>query len=302
MKKFDVVLLTDHRYVSPKKDDQYTKNVLKEDGLVEKALNNQGLTTTKKDWNDSNFDWESTQIALFRTTWDYFDQFPNFRIWLDKVKEKCSLINSYQQINWNLDKHYLNDLKNWGVTTPKSIFIKKNSKKNLIEICNENNWNEIVIKPTISGAARHTYRLTIEKLNEFELKWQELIKHEDFIIQEFQENIIKKGEVAVMLFGGEYTHSVLKKAKTGDFRVQDDFGGSVYDYHPSKEMIELAKKSIKKLTPTPAYARVDIIWDNNNQLAVSELELIEPELWFRFNEKAADLLASKVKEFLKNLN
>ncbi len=300
MKKFDVVLLTDHRYVAPKKDDQYTKNVLKEDGLVEKALNNQGLITTKKDWNDANFDWESTKIALFRTTWDYFDQFSNFRIWLDNVKDKCSLINSYQQINWNLDKHYLNDLKNWGISVPKSIFIKKNSKQNLNKICVENKWEEIVVKPTISGAARHTYRLNIKKLEGFELKWQELIKNEDFIIQEFQKNIIKKGEVAVMLFGGEYTHSVLKKAKTGDFRVQDDFGGSVTNYQADKEMIGLAKKAIKKLTPTPSYARVDIIWDNNNQLAVSELELIEPELWFRFHKKAADLLALNVKELLKN--
>ena len=301
MKTFDVVLLTDHRYVSPKENNQYIKNVLTEDGLVEKALNKLGLRTTKKDWNDSDFDWDSTHIALFRTTWDYFDQFPNFNNWLEKVKTKCTLINTYEQIRWNLDKHYLNDLKKWGVHIPKSEFIKRNSNISLEETSSNNNWYEIVIKPTISGAARHTYRLKNEEIKNFESKWENLISNEDFIIQEFQNNIIEKGEVAIMLFGGQYTHSVIKKAKSGDFRVQDDFGGSVENYQPSKEMIALAKKAIKQLKPTPAYARVDIIWDNESKIAVSELELIEPELWFRFNESAADKLAAEIKDFLKNL-
>jgi hypothetical protein len=39
------------------------------------------------------------------------------------------------------------------------------------------------------------------------------------------------------------------------------------------------------------YARVDAIWDNNNNICVSELELIEPELWFRFFPKAAESFA-----------
>jgi len=272
LKTFDVVLLTDHRYVSPKENNQYIKNVLTEDGLVEKALNKLGLRTIKKDWNDSDFDWDSTHIALFRTTWDYFDQFPNFNNWLEKVKTKCILINTYEQIRWNLDKHYLNDLKKWGVHIPKSEFIKRNSNISLEETSSNNNWDEIVIKPTISGAARHTYRLKIEEIKNFESKWENLISNEDFIIQEFQNNIIEKGEVAIMLFGGQYTHSVIKKAKSGDFRVQDDFGGSVENYQPSKEMIALAKKAIKQLKPTPAYARVDIIWDNESKIAVSELD------------------------------
>jgi glutathione synthase/RimK-type ligase-like ATP-grasp enzyme len=299
LEKFDVVLLTDSRYVSPNESNEYIDNVLKEDGLVEKALKNLGLKTTKKDWNDPNFQWNSTRLALFRTTWDYFDQFPTFKDWLDKVREECLLINSYNQISWNLDKHYLNDLKNKGIPIPESIFIKKGTVKSLKEIIKKS-WNEIVIKPTISGAARNTFRLKTSELNSFDKKWIGLIQNEDFIIQEFQNNILEKGEVALMLFGGEYTHSVIKRAKLGDFRVQDDFGGSVESYQPSIEMIDLAKQTISKIDPIPTYARVDIIWDNSDQLVVSELELIEPELWFRFNESSADKLAISVKEFLKN--
>ena len=49
-----------------------------------------------------------------------------------------------------------------------------------------------------------------------------------------------------MLFGGNFSHSVIKKAKQGDFRVQDDFGGSVEKYNPSSQMIDLAKKTIEE--------------------------------------------------------
>ena len=36
-------------------------------------------------------------------------------------------------------------------------------------------------------------------------------------------------------------HAVLKKAKAGDYRVQDDFGGSVEDYFPMMMKLNLLK-------------------------------------------------------------
>ena len=302
MKEFDVVLLTDSRYVNPTKIDPYIKNVLNEDDLVIKGLEKLNLRTIKKDWNDSNFNWSSTQSAIFRSTWDYFDQFSNFRNWLDLVKDQCYLINPYGQINWNLDKHYLLDLQKQDLPIVESIFVSKKTKLNLETISKNKNWKEIVIKPTISGAARHTYLLKKDEIKNFQDKWLSLTNDEDFMVQEFQKNILNSGEIAVVLFGGEYSHSVLKKAKKGDFRVQDDFGGSVERINPSLEIIELAEKTVKSLKTTPLYARVDIIFDNDNNPVISELELIEPELWFRFKEESAYKLAALVKDFLNNLN
>ena len=105
-----------------------------------------------------------------------------------------------------------------------------------------------------------------------------------------------------MLFGGEYSHAVLKKAKKGDFRVQDDFGGTVQKITPSKNIIALAQKTVQKLHPIPLYARVDIILNNENEAVVMELELIEPELWFRFKEESAEKLGILVKEFINKLD
>ena len=294
MKKYDVVVLTDSRYVNPLETNTYISNVLREDELVINALKEKNLSVVKKDWNDSIFDWETTRSILFRSTWDYFDKFELFKKWFNKTKNKCLMINSAETIEWNIDKHYLLDLQEHQIPIPNSEFIQRRSSIDLLELMQKKNWNEIVVKPTISGAAKNTYRLKKGEINQFNPSWEKLIYQEDFIIQEFQNNVITEGEVAMIVIGGKFTHAVLKKAKEGDFRVQDDFGGSIAIYNPSKEMVKLAEKCTRILTPIPSYARVDIIWDNFRDLAVSELELIEPELWFRLNPNAAQKLAQHV--------
>jgi glutathione synthase/RimK-type ligase-like ATP-grasp enzyme len=296
MKKYDVVILTESRYVKPEIIDDYVQNVLTEDGLIYDELKKLGLEVTRKDWDDKEFNWENAKILLIRSTWDYFHRFREFKEWINKVKLKSTLINSYEQINWNFDKHYLKDLQQNNINIPASIFIKKGSTKTLQEHMKNNNWDCIVIKPTISGAGRHTYKVDNSNVSDINKNFLKLIQEEDYIVQEFQKNIISKGEVAVVLINGEYTHAILKLAKKGDFRVQDDFGGTVHDYEPNKDMINFAQESIKNLNPTPVYARVDIIWDNNDKMAVSELELIEPELWFRNNPSAAVKIAKVLKE------
>ena len=84
-----------------------------------------------------------------------------------------------------------------------------------------------------------------------------------------------------MLINGAYTHAVLKNAKKGDFRVQDDYGGTFINHVASVEEIALAKQVINACEEVPLYARVDLLEDNHGALALAELEIFEPELWFR---------------------
>jgi hypothetical protein len=101
-----------------------------------------------------------------------------------------------------------------------------------------------------------------------------------------------------MLFGGTFTHAILKKAKAGDFRVQDDFGGTVHSYDPSPAEIAWAEQVVALCDPLPVYARVDAIWDKKQEPALAELELIEPELWFRYHPEAAEKLADALTKYL----
>ena len=291
---YDVVILTDHRYENPKKIDWYIQQVLTENKLLKKELELLGLNVIIKDWNSKKFDWSKAEYAIFRSTWDYFDNFKLFSNWLEKNKYEIKFINSLEIIKWNLDKVYLLELEEKGLNIAPTILIKKNQHTTLKKLFEDTGWQEAVLKPTVSGAARHTYRINRNSYNDYEEIFKGLICNEDFLFQEFIKNIISKGELSLIVIGGKYTHAVKKTAKKGDFRVQDDHGGKVEVYYASDKEIEFAEQCINLCLEMPLYARVDIAYDNNNELSLVELELIEPELWFRNNKKSAKLLAEEI--------
>jgi len=136
-------------------------------------------------------------------------------------------------------------------------------------------------------------------LAKHEAMFEELIPKEEMSFQPFVNSIVKVGKPRLMVMDGKYTHAVHKIAKKGDFRVQDDFGDTVKDFDASPEQISCAEKAVKACDPQPMYARVDVVFDNANQLAISELELIEPELWFRQCYQAAAVLANGITRFIK---
>ncbi len=299
---YDIVILTDPRYLSTNPNNVYVQNVLLEDKLIADALEKNGLNVTRKSWDDQGFDWKTTNCALFRATWDYFDRFEEFSKWLKRVSDQTNFINSKKLIDWNIDKHYMQDLESNGVKIPKTLFIEKETKTTLTATCCEfktkfnSDAKSFVLKPCVSGAARHTYKIDADQISGLESIFQEMIASEAMMLQEFQQNIVTHGEISMMVFNGRFTHAVLKIAKDGDFRVQDDFGGTIHTYDPSQEEIGFAEKVVKAAPEMPLYARVDIFKNNQGNWALAELEIFEPELWFRLNPKAAEILAQHIKE------
>jgi len=294
MSKFDVVILTESRYLNPEKVNDYIQNILTEEGLLLKALEKHGLSVIRKDWADPDFDWGSTKCAIFRSTWDYFDRFEEFETWLENVEGETMFINPISQIKWNIDKHYLSELADKGIRIVQTVFIKKGETDSLSSLIRKTGWEDVILKPTVAGAARHTYKLNTENITDHESIFSELIAKEDMMLQPFQHSIVTKGEVSFMMMGGKFTHAILKKAKSGDFRVQDDFEGTVHNYEAIPEEIYFAESVIKACEPLPFYGRVDVMWDNDDERAVSEVELIEPELWFREFPEAADVLGGEI--------
>lgn len=300
MFKFDVTLLTSSKFLSAEKDDWYVNNILEDDRLLTKALEKRGLKVTRTNWDNPVFNWSETQYVIFRTPWDYFNRYDEFAEWLEKASEVTTFINPVEIIRWNIDKHYMLDLQNAGITIPPTIFIEPGDKRTLAQIAFDAGWDEFILKPAISGGAWHTYRLNKDNITEHEGIFKELIADKSLLLQEFQNNITVKGEISFMLFGGSFTHSVLKKTSGGDFRVQDDWGGTVHDYSPSDEEIRFAQQVVEKSRPGIAYARVDVMRDNRDELSLIELELFEPELWFRKHPPAAEIFADLImNKFIK---
>lgn len=298
----DVALLTERRYeanVAPE-GDWYRANILRDDELLQAALARRGLTSVRVDWARADVDWTRFRCAVFRTTWDYFDRFDQFSRWLTYVQTRTRLCNSAALVRWNMDKHYLADLERRGVPVVPSHFIERGSALDLAALLDTTGWGDAVIKPCVSGAARHTYRLNVQKAKEVQATIQPLVASEAFLMQPFMRDIVETGEDTLMVFNGRCTHAVRKIAKPGDFRVQDDHGGTVHAVEPTAEQIELALAATKACEPAPAYGRVDMVRDNDDKLAVMEVELIEPELWLRRHPPAADNFADAIAATLED--
>jgi glutathione synthase/RimK-type ligase-like ATP-grasp enzyme len=214
------------------------------------------------------------------------------------VQAQTRLVNDAATVRWNLDKHYLADLEARGVPVVRSRFVERGAAVHLRELLGETGWAEAVVKPCVSGAARHTYRVNAANADYVNGVVRPLLESEALILQPFEPAVVEHSEDSLMVVGGRHSHAVRKVAKAGDFRVQDDHGGTTSPYQPTAGQVELAERVIASCRPVPAYGRVDLIHDALGRDAVMELELVEPELWPRNRPEAAAELAAAIGQLL----
>lgn len=296
--RWDVCLITEPRFLERVPGDEYIGNIFLDEDALRESLSAHNLRCIRVSWDDPHFEWASACVSVFRTTWDYFERLDEFLGWFEKTQNLTRFLNNPVLIKWNLNKGYLWDLASRGIPVPPGFYLAAGSGSDLCDLCRHSGWKKFVLKPAVSGTARHTYLFELEEAGSLLPVFESLNKSEAMILQEFQESILVQGEVSLVMLGGKFSHAVRKRAKQGDFRVQDDFGGTLHPCEPEPQEIWLAEQALRHCPELPLYARVDLIRDKENQPCISELELIEPELWFRRHPEAAlqmaQLIASEV--------
>ena len=111
-------------------------------------------------------------------------------------------------------------------------------------------------------------------------------------MQPFIENIITEGEYSLIFFKKKHSHTLLKKPKKNDFRVQEEHGGKLQLItNTDKKMLKFAKNIIDKLPNESLYSRIDLVRNKRSYLLM-EIELIEPSLYFNLNPEAAYTFSS----------
>ena len=297
----DVVILTEDRYVQPDTRNWYENNIATEDGLVADALSACGLRVARRSWSDPDMDWQRTRSALFRSTWDYFDRFAEFSPWFDRVETHTRLFNDAATLRWNMDKHYLADLEAAGVAIVPTVYVERGAHRTLASIMAARGWTEAVFKPVVSGAARLTYRIDAQHLAEHEALFAQCVAQEAMMVQAFEPAIVEHGELSLIVIDGLTTHAIRKTAKSGDFRVQDDHGGTVHAHTPAADERAFAEAAVRACPSLPLYARVDFVRRGPGDFRLMELELVEPELFFRFHPPAAQALGEALARRLEQV-
>ncbi len=180
-----IALLTERRYAAntAAPDDWYLGNILRDENLLIAALAELGIAAERVDWSRADVDWSAYPLAVFRTTWDYFDRFAEFAPWLARVRTMTRLCNDAATIHWNMDKHYLADLEARGLPVVPSAVRRTRHDVAAARAARNRGLDEAVIKPTVSGGARYTYRVNRASAAEIQAIVQPLLAAEAFLVQ-----------------------------------------------------------------------------------------------------------------------
>lgn len=284
-----VALLTESRYLAPQPGVAYVENIFLEDRLLSEALAHNGASVERVDWADDSVNWGRFSAAIFRTTWDWSDRLPAFRSWLDGMP--APLLNDRRLAAWNLDKHYLVELAGRGVPIVPTHIVERGQPQSLASVLSRAGWSDAVAKPALSAGGRETWRVGPVTAAD-EARFARLVAVEPMLVQPFVADVLEGGELSIVVIDGVATHAVRKRAAPGEFRVQDDFGGSVVIADAASDELEVAERAVAACPFPPLYARVDLVRGPRGEPWLSELEVVEPELFLRFHPAAAERLAA----------
>jgi len=264
----------------------YDTNTVDEDALLSNLLEELGISYELLAWSDPDVDWSRFTHVLIKSTWDYFDYYPEFLVWLDKLEAlETSVLNPVATLRWNSSKNYLLELKAKGNPCVAGQILPKGSITTLEALHDALGFETLVVKPLVSGGAKNTLKITRGAGKELEDKIASLLQEEDFLVQPYIPEIVAVGEYSLIFFNGVFSHAVLKSPAVDDFRVQHYYGGTIQEITPDSKMLASAQVLVADFAKDSLYARVDgVVIDGVFHLM--ELELIEPYLFLGLSEKA----------------
>ena len=273
------------------------EGVLTERPLWE-ALTERGADFERPDWEDEEVDWASFDVVVVRTTWTYHHARERFLRWVEGVAAVTALYNTKEVLAWNSEKSYLKDLDAAGVPVAPTEWFARGETVDLARVMDERGWTSGLIKPLVGAVASDTHRLregedSVPAAEEF---LNDRLQGQAMMLQPYLSRVETEGEVSVMLIHGEPTHSVRKLAVAGDYRVQDEHGGTEHLVDLDPSLVALSKRalSVAPGEEPPLYARVDFLFDDEGGAVVNELELVEPMLFFQHHPIAAAVFADAI--------
>lgn len=268
-----------------------------DDRLLVEQLKRREVKVNPAVWN-SHESWHCFDAVIIRSCWDYQFKPDEFLGWVREV-EGCGvpLWNPARVVEWNIDKAYLKNLEELGARVIPTVWLDRSSAGNLNAILEAHDWEEAVVKPSISASAHRTEVVSRETSASKQGSLEEMLVSSGALIQKFVPEIRTNGEWSFIFFAGTFSHAVLKHPQQGDFRVQQRFRGYVNQASPSVCLIRQSKRIVDLVEGPILFARVDGI-EIDGELYLMELELIEPSLFLEEEVSSAQRFADAIVSLL----
>ena len=256
------------------------------DELLIPFFNDNGWSVETISWHSQSENWDRFDYVIVRSTWDYQQHPEAFLACLTQIDaSRAPLLNPLPLMQWNIEKHYFKDLQDKGVPIVSTRWSNAFNNSVIDEAFSHFHCDTVVVKPTLSANADDTFKLSVSNWHEQQQALSDTFNQRDFMIQPFLNSVVEEGEYSLFYFGGKYSHAIKKVPQKGDFRVQEEHGGSLHPIAVDEEQLDIAQKALSAMPCEALYARVDLVRQGSGW-AIMELELIEPSLYFNLDEQS----------------
>ncbi len=266
-------------------------NGSEDDQVLITAMRAAGLDPVPVVW-DAPAEWSAFDAVILRSIWDYHLKYARFLAWLHELdRTRVPVHNSTDLVRWNADKSYMLELEQRGVRITPTRLATAHDHVSLQTIANMTGWQQLVVKPTVASTGYETWLVGTPISAADEARFDAQKSAMNVLVQQFATGV-QDGELSMVFLNRAYSHAVLKRAASSEFRVHIEHGGTVESVTPTAGQIEWAERVLTAVSRSWTYARVDVVNDANGPLLM-ELELLDPELFFKYHAPAsAQLIAA----------
>ena len=266
------------RYAWPHDDDA---------PLLVQALADQHIFAEPAIWDSPEIDWSSYTAAVLRSPWDYTERPSEFLAALEQIQLSTKVLNPLAVLRWNIDKHYLADLAQAGLSVVPTEFVSDLGYSQEQVFPSEGRF---VVKPTISSGSRNTAQYGQSERAEARAHVDQLLEAGHHVmVQPYIDSVDDVGETGMVFFLDEFSHGFRKEAllTAGNAPVAGLYAPeTIAPREPSPAQLELARKARQITrercgTDSLLYARVDVLEGSDGQSQLLELELAEPSYFLR---------------------
>jgi hypothetical protein len=270
------------------------------------AFANAGIDLVHAAWEDETVAWDSFDLVVVRSPWNYVENLDEFRNWLGDQRGMTTFHNPVELIEWNIDKRYLADLAQRGVLIVPTAFV--HSIKEFRSAIQSFGSAEIVVKPSVSAGSRLTGRFLKADRAAEALATEIFANDLTVMIQPFAARIDSEGEIGTVLFDGVISHSFKKAALLaedgqlvgGEYREQIS---SVRTPDDVRAVVHAAVNAVTEIARQGSwistyeqllYGRYDVVRLDDGSPALLEAELFEPCFFLPTDLDAADRFVAAV--------
>jgi len=262
--------------------------------LVVPALEARGVDVHVEVWDDPSVQWETYELVVVRSTWDYHDRRDDFLRWAASAPR---VLNPLASLVWNTDKTYLRELSARGIPCVATTWMEPGTDSEALELPG----GEVVIKPAISAGSNNTERFAGARDAAASAHLRRLLdERRTVMVQPYVASVDRIGEIALLYVDGELSHAVRKAAtllQPGASQGRLFAPEEITRAHPSHREVDAAESVLDVLQwgrSELLYARVDLVNGDNSEPLLLEVELTEPSMYLGYADGAADRFATAI--------